>query len=188
MTNIFKVALIACFLVFPTAVFAADKPAEVKPAVAAQVARIGYLDIVRVGAESERGKALKIRLTARKDKLQAQIVTKKKQVETLQKSIEAKIAKMTPQQRKAKSKEFQNKLEEFQKFARASEEEFMALQEKETKEFFDAIEQAAVELGKTNGYAAIVAKKEMLYVGSSVDAQDVTDALIKALDQAGQKK
>jgi len=50
------------------------------------------------------------------------------------------------------------------------------------------MEQAAVELGKSSGYTAIVAKKEMLYVSSSVDAQDVTDALIKALDQAGQKK
>jgi outer membrane protein len=188
MTNIFTVALITCFFVFPSVVFAADKPTEVKSAVTVQTARIGYVDIARIGTESERGKALKITLTARKDKLQAQIVAKKKQIEKLQKSIEPKIAQMTPQQRKAKSKEFQNKLEEFQKFARTSEEEFMALQEKESREFFEAMEQAAVELGKANGYAVIVAKKEMLYVGSSADAQDVTDALIKALNQAGQKK
>jgi len=58
----------------------------------------------------------------------------------------------------------------------------------ETRALYEAIEQAAVEHGKANIFAAIVVKKELLYVGSSVDAQDVTDALIKTLNQAGQKK
>lgn len=206
MPTIFKRALIACFFAFPSLVFAADKPAEAKPATppqttltspteaaqkpagTVQTARIGYVDITRIGTESERGKVLKSLLTTRKDTLQAQIVAKKKQMEKLQTAIEAKIAKMTPQQRKAKSKEFQKKVEELQKFAQTAEEEFLALQDKESRKFFDAIEQAAMTLGKTNGYAAIVVKKELLYIGSSVDAQDVTDALIKALNQSDQKK
>jgi len=95
---------------------------------------------------------------------------------------------MTPKQREAKSKEFQKKLEELQKFAQTAEEEFLALQEKETTALYETIEKAAVEHGKANGYAAIVVKKELLYVGSSVDAQDVTDALIKALNQTDKKE
>lgn len=206
MTTISKRILIACFFALPSLVFAADNTPEVKlptplpttapaPAeavlkqdAAAQTARIGYVDIARIGAESERGKALKTLLTTRKDKLQGKIVGKKKQIEKLKTSIEAKIATMTPQQREAKSKEFQKKVEEFQKFAQASEEEFLTLQEKETKALFEAIEQSAVAHGKANGFTAIVVKKELLYVGNSVDAQDVTDALIKALNQADQKK
>lgn len=208
MPTMFKRALIACFFAFPTLVFAADKPADAKPATppqttvaapaesglkpvpvaALQPARIGYVDMARIGTESERGKALKSLLTEKKDKLQKKVDGKKKVIEKLKTSIEAKIATMTPQQREAKSKEFQKKVEEFQKFARASEEELGALQEKETKAFYEAIEQAAMAHGKTNGFAVIVIKKELLYVGSSVDAQDVTDALIKALDQADRKK
>ena len=202
----FKRVLIACFFALPSLVSAADNTAEVKstaplqttvsapaeaelkPAVAAQTARIGYVNIARIGTESERSRALKTLLTSRKDKLQGKIDGKKKQIEKLKTSIEAKIATMTPQQREAKSKEFQKKLEEFQKFAQASEDEFIALQEKETRALYEAIEQAAVEHGKANGFAAIVVKKELLYIGSSVDAQDVTDALIKALNQTGQKK
>jgi outer membrane protein len=95
---------------------------------------------------------------------------------------------MTPQQRDAKSKEFQKKLEEFQKLAQASEEELLALREKETRALYESIEQAAVEHGKANAFAAIVVKKELLYVGSSVDVQDVTDPLIKSLNLTGQKK
>lgn len=208
MPTMFKRTLIACFFAVPSLVFAADGAPEVKPvappqatestpaepgfkpgpAAAVQAARIGYVDIARIGTESERGKALKNLLTARKEKLQGKIDGKKKQIEKLKASIEAKIATMTPQQREARSKEFQKKLEEFQKFAQASEEELLTLQEKETRTLFEAIEQAAIVHGKANGFAAIVIKKELLYVGSSVDAQDVTDALIKTLNQTGQKK
>lgn len=206
MTTISKRILIACFFALPSLAFAADSTTEVKsatpplpsvsapaeaalkPAAAVQTARIGYVDIARIGAESDRGKALKALLTSRKDKLQGKVDGKKKQIEKLKTSIEAKIATMTPQQREAKSKEFQKKVEGFQKFAQTSEEEFFAFQEKETRTLYEAIEQSAVAHGKANGFTAIVVKKELLYVGSSVDTQDVTDDLIKALNQADQKK
>ncbi len=202
----YKSILIACFIALPSFTFAADNAVEAlpvvlppvtvsapvealtTPAVTAQNVRIGYVDIVRIGSESERGKALKGQLTTKKDALQGKIDVKKKQIEKLKTSIEAKIATMTPPQREAKSKEFQKKLEEFQKFARASEEEFYLLQEKETKALYEVIEQSAVAHGKVNGFAAIVIKKELLYVGSSVDAKDVTDELIKALNLVDQKK
>lgn len=206
MPTIFRRVLIACFFALPSLVFAADNTPEVKPstptqttvsapteavlkpAVAVQAARIGYVDIARIGTESERGKALKTLLTTKKDKLQGKIDGKKKQIEKLKTSIEAKIASMTPQQRETKSKEFQKKLEELQKFAQASEEELLVLQDKEARALYEAIEQSATAHGKANGFAAIVVKKELLYVGGSVDAQDVTEALIKALNQADQKK
>ncbi len=199
----FKKILIACLIAFPSLTFAAENTAEItpsapprtamsapveaapKPAVV-QTARIGYVDIARIGVESELGKALKTLLTTRKDILQGKIDGKKKQLDKLKASIEAKIALMNPQQREAKSKEFQKKLEEFQKFAQESEKDFYTLQDKETSALYEAIERSAVEHGKANGFAAIVVKKELLYVGSSVDAQDVTDALIKALNQTGQ--
>jgi outer membrane protein len=95
---------------------------------------------------------------------------------------------MTPQQREAKSKEFQKKVEEFQKFAQTSEGELHALQEKETKSLYEAIEQSATAHGKANGFAAVIVKKELLYIDNTVEAQDVTDALIKALNQVGEKK
>lgn len=206
MPALFKRALIACLFALPSLAFAADNageanpaappqtalpaPAEAapKPAAATRGARIGYVDIVRIGTESEHGKAFRTLLTSKQDALQGKIDGKKKAIDKLKTAIEAKIATMTPKQREAKSKEFQKKLEELQKLARASEEEFLALQEKETRTLYKAIEQAAVEHGKANGYDAIVVKKEHLYIAGTVDAQDVTDALIKALNQPSQSK
>lgn len=206
MPNHFKTTLIACLIALPSFVFAAENATEAKPATpaqpavstpaaatpkpaaAAQSTRIGYVDIARIGTESERGKALRIRLLSSKDKLQSKIEGKKKALDKQKSSIEAKIATMTPKQREAKSREFQKKVQEFQKFAQASEEEFLALQEKETGVLYRAIEQAAVEHGKANGYTAIVVKKELFYVANTVDVKDVTDDLIKILNQADQKK
>lgn len=205
MRTIFKNILMVCMLTLPNFSFAADQPAGVPPktalpkisapteallksAEAPHATRIGYVDIARIAAESERGKTLRIVLISKKDKLQAKIEAKKKALDKLKTSIEAKIATMTPKQREAKSKEFQKKLEELQKLAQASEEEFLALQEKETKALYEAVERSAVAHGKANGFAAVVIKKELLYVGNTVDAQDVTDALIKALDLEGEKK
>lgn len=207
MPTLYKSVLIACLIALPALGFAADtapekKPVDPPPAATAapavetapkaaapvQTTRIGSVDISRIAAESERGKALKTLLTAKKDKLQGKIDGKKKQVDKLKTSIEAKIASMTPQQREAKAKEFQKKVEELQKFAQASEEELFTLQEKESKALYEAMEKAAVAHGTANGFAAIVVKKELLYVGRSVEAQDVTDALIKTLDQEYRKK
>jgi outer membrane protein len=194
MPTVFKTILIACLLAVPSFAFAAEAPTEMKPTAATQttpaphIARLGYVDIARIAAESEQGKALKTLLTTKRDHFQAKVDVKKKQLEKMKVSIEAKVAKMSPQQREAKSKEFQKKIEEFQKFARASEEEFFALQNKETRTLYEAIEQAAVAHGKANDFAAIVIKKELLYIGSSAETVDVTDALIKELNQAGLKK
>ena len=113
----FKRVLIACLIALPSLAFAADNTTEVKPstplqttlsapaeavlkpAVAVQNARIGYVDIVRIGTESERGKALRTLLTAKKDSLQGKIEGKKKAIDKLKTSIEAKIATMNPKQR-----------------------------------------------------------------------------------------
>lgn len=170
----------------PQLITTESKPAATTSALPA--AKIGYVDVARIGVESDRGKALKALLTTRKDQLQGKVDGRKKQIEKFKASVESKIQSMTPQQREAKAKEFQKKLEEFQKLAQTSEEELFKLQDRETKELYEDIEKSAVAHGKANGFAVIVVKKELLYVGSSVDAQDVTDALIKALNEAGPKK
>ena len=170
----------------PPATVTEEKPAEA--AIARQPAKIGYVDIARIGVESDRGKGIKTLLTAKKEQLQGRIDSRKKQVEKLKSSIEAKIPTMTPQQREAKSKEFQKKLEEFQKFVRTSEEELQTLQGKETRTLYEDIARFVDAYGKANDFSAIVIKNELLYVGRSVDAQDITEALMKALNETVQKK
>jgi outer membrane protein len=150
--------------------------------------RLGHVDLMRINSESEFGKAGLKQLESRKKKLQAQIESKRKQLEKMRSDIEAKIKSLTPVQREAKAKEFQKKVEEFQKFGQNSENELQTLQQELGSALFDKIERACVEYGKSNGLALIVIKRELLYLDSAVEAVDVTDAVVKMLNEKEPKK
>ena len=153
-----------------------------------QALRLGYADIERIGKESELGKASAAKAKEKQEKFQTQIMGKRKQLDKQKAAIEAKLATLTPQQREAKGKEFQKKVEDFQKFGMNAEKELQTLQEKLSKTLFETIEQAAADYGKANGLALVVVKRELLYLGSGVDAQDVTEGIIKLMNEKGQKK
>ncbi|WP_168206103.1 OmpH family outer membrane protein [Geobacter sp. FeAm09] len=212
MTTLLKTLLVAALAAsLPGLAAAADPtPADTKPAVAApapttpattapekkpsdgatarQSTKLGSVDLTRIGDETAQGKAVQAKLQEKKDKLQTRIDGKRKQLDKLRAGIQAKLPSLSPAQRAAKEKEFQKKVEEFQKLGKQLEEELFSLQEKETKALYDETERAAAAYGKANGFAVIIIKKQLLYVGSDVDAQDVTDALIAAMDAAAKKK
>lgn len=158
-----------------------QKPSE---AVSAQQStHLGHVDLARIAAESETGKAGQAQMIDLKKKLQSQIESKRKQLEKQKVAIEAKFKTFTNEQREAKGKEFQKKVEEFQKFGMKAEKELQAKQEEFSDKLFKAIEQASADLGKAKGLALVVIKRELLYLGSGVDAQDVTDEVIKKIDK-----
>ena len=154
----------------------------------AQAMRLGHVDIARIGTESRMAKAGQAQLADLKKKLQGQIEAKRNQLDKQKMTLEAKLKTFTPPQREAKAKEFQKKVEEFQKFGMKAEKELQSRQEEFSDKLFKAIEQASTELGKTKGLALVVIKRELLYLGSGVDAQDVTDGLISLIDGQQTKK
>ena len=160
---------------------AAQKPAEVVPAQA--TTRLGHVDMDRIGAESETGKAGMAQINELKKKLQSQVEAKRKQLDKQKAAIETSLKTLSAQQREAKIKEFQKKVDEFQKFGANAEKQLQAKQEEFSSSLVKLIEQASTELGKAKGLALVVIKRELLYLGSGVDAQDVTDDVIKKIDK-----
>ena len=145
--------------------------------------RLGHVDLMRIAAESETGKTGKAQLGELNTKLQGQMEAKRKQLEKQKAALEAKLQTMTPQQREAKGKEFQKKVEEYQKFGLNAQKELQERQEEFSGRLFKAIEQASSEYGKANNLSLVVVKRELLYLGSGVDAQDVTEGVIKLIDR-----
>jgi len=141
------------------------------------------VDIARIAAESETGKSEQAKIGDLKKKLQGQIEAKRKLLDKQKAAIEAKINTLTAQQREAKAKDFQKKVEEFQKFGMNAEKQLQARQEEFSDKLFKAIEQASAEIAKAKGLALVVIKRELLYLGSGVDAQDVTDDVIRQIDK-----
>ncbi|MDA8430305.1 MAG: OmpH family outer membrane protein [Geobacteraceae bacterium] len=145
--------------------------------------RLGHVDIMRIGTESEAGKAGQAELAKLEKRLRASIEAKQKQLEKYKAGIEAKLPSLTPAQREAKSKEFQKKVEEYQKFGMEAKKEFEAKQEAFSDKLFKAVEQASAEVAKAKGLALVVIKRELLYLDNGVEAQDVTDDVIKKIDK-----
>ena len=146
-------------------------------------AKIGVVDLGKVSTESAQGKAAQNQIKAQQTKLQKQIEARKKQLEKFKTDTERQLPALSPQQREAKSREFQKKVEEFQKFGMNAEKELLASQQKLTKELFEAVGKAADELGKAKGMAAIVVNRELLFLGAGSEPIDLTADLIKLLDE-----
>ena len=169
----------------PATATAVPKTAETSKS---QQPRLGYVDIARVGTESSLGKASAAQVKQRQEKLQAQILSKRKQLDKQKATLEAQFPTLNPAQRDAKSREFQKKVEIFQKSGIKAEKELQALQSSLGKSFNEAVEQAAMGYGKANDLALVVVKREMLYLSNSVEAQDVTEGIIKLMNEKWTKK
>ncbi|MDD2539914.1 MAG: OmpH family outer membrane protein [Desulfuromonadaceae bacterium] len=148
------------------------------PALPAVTVKIGVIDMERISSESAMGKAAKNTIMEQQQKLQKKLDGKKRRLEKMKEDLERKMPSLQPAQREAKAKEFQKKVEELQRFGMGAEKELMATKEKLTKELIDAIEQAAVEIGKTRKLATVVVKQEVLFLGSGVDVQDISEDIV----------
>ena len=165
----------------PTLPVTTPAPASVTPT--APSARLGLVDINRISAESALGKAAQAKIKAQQGKLQKHVDSKRRQLDKLKTDIERQLPTLAPAQREAKAKQFQKKVEEFQKFGMNAEKGLLETQEKLTTELLAAIEQAATRVGATKGLAAVVVKRELLYLASGVEAVDISEDITKLVDE-----
>lgn len=201
MPRFFNYAFIALLLLPPTAISAelapltAGDPAVVKGADTAKtdspplkeshkapVVRIGYADLAKIAEKSDAGKIAKTHFEAKADRLKTQLETKQKLLEKQKATLEAKLPTYTPEQRTAKIREYEKKVEELRKMLIKADEELKPMQEELIKDIYRKIEKVAREYGALKGYTVLLEKRELLYLGNNVEAEDVTDDLIKALN------
>lgn len=145
--------------------------------------RIGYVDILKIAAESDAGKVAKAHFEAKADRYKAQLDTKQKLLEKQKATLEAKLPTYSPEQRAAKIKAYEKKVEELRKMLEKADQEMRPMQEELIKEVYAKIESAAQAYGAEKGFSAIIEKRELLYLGKQIDAEDVTEALIKELNK-----
>lgn len=150
--------------------------------------RIGVVDINKVSAESAMGKSAQAQIKGLQAKLQKQVEAKRHQLDKFKADVERKLSTMSPAQREAKSKEFQKKVEDFQKFGAQAEKELMAAQEKLTKGLFEAIGETAAALGKAKGLVAVTINRELLYLKAGVEPLDISSDVVKSLNEKKEKK
>ncbi len=144
--------------------------------------RVGYVDIMKVAAESDTGKAAKANFEAKATLLKNRIDTKQKQLEKQKAELEAKLPTYPPEQRKTKIKAYEKKVAELRTMLQKAETEIRPLQEELIKDVYSKIEAAAQTYGAANGFSVILEKRELLYLGKGIEAEDVTEFIMQALN------
>lgn len=145
--------------------------------------KIGFVDMAKVASDSVPGKAATAEMKTRAARLQNQVKSREKQLSKQKAALESTIASLSPAQREAKAKDFQKKVVDYQKFVQKAGKELQAREEQLLGNLYKSSRNAAEDYAKTNGFAAVVIKKDLLYLGDTVEVKDLTDEIIKQVDR-----
>jgi len=155
------------------------------PLLAADVAKIGVIDLQKVLETSAAGKSIQAQLKTQKDKMESDLKQKGSEIENLSKRLERESMVMGKEMREEKEREQRIKINDFkaiQKRYRSDlqklEVELMNQLQKDIKEIVDAV-------GKKEGYLLIINKYTVLYSPGQID---ITDDLIKELNAQTAKR
>jgi outer membrane protein len=152
---------------------------------AANVAKIGVIDLQKILATSTSGKAIQAQLKSQKDKMESDLKKKGSEIEKISKRLERESMVMSKEMREEKEREQRIKINDFktlQKKFRSDlqkiEGQLMNQLQKDIKGIVDAI-------GKKKGYLLIINKYNVIY---SPDSIDITNDLIKQLNAKTAKR
>ncbi len=162
---------------------AASIDKKIETAVTRNSFKVGYVDILKIAEQSDAGKVAKAHFEANADRHKSQIETKQKLIEKQKATLEAKLPTYSPEQRAAKIKDYEKKVDELRKMLQKADKEMKPLQEELFREIHAKIEKASRNFGEANGFTVILQKGELLYLGSGVDAQDVTAEIIAEVNK-----
>lgn len=171
----YKKTFSMAFILFFTFVFYSN---------AADVAKIGVVDLKRVLDNSSAGKSAQAELTIQGKKMQAELEKKKVEIEEIQKNIERQAAVMSKEAREEKNRDLQIKLYDLKNLEKKYRSELRKSERKKLIKIQKEVLSIAQEIGKKEGYLIIIEKSAAIYAPKTLD---VTDKVIQEYN-AGYKK
>ena len=151
---------------------------------AADVAKIGVVDLKRVLDNSSAGKSAQAELTEQGKKMQGELEKRKAEIEEIQKNIERQAAVMSKEAREEKNRDLQIKVYDFKNLEKKYRSELRKSERKKLIKIQKEVLSIAQEIGKKEGYLIIIEKSAAIYVPKTLD---LTDKVIQEYN-AGYKK
>jgi outer membrane protein len=148
-------------------------------AIAADVAKIGVVDIQRIMSTSEQGKAAKAQIKEHSDKMTVALKEKGAEIEELKKQLERESMVMSKEKREEKEREFRIKLNDLKSLEKRYRGELQGIEKKLAGEMRKAVFTLVTEIGKKEGYLLIINNFDVMYSPGSID---ITDQVIKELN------
>ena len=152
---------------------------------AADVAKIGTVDIQRIMSTSNQGKSAQAQIKEKSDVMKEALTQKGNEIEELKNQIERDSMVMSREKREEKEREFRIKLNDLKSLEKRYRGELQLLEKKLAKELRNEIFALVEEIGKKEGYLLIINNFNVMYAPGSID---LTDQLIKQLNEQHAKK
>ena len=154
-------------------------------AMAADVAKIGVVDLQRVLETSNPGKAAQTEIKKQKEKMETDLKQKGAEIEQIRQRLERESMVMNKETREEKEREARIKLNDFKTLQKRYRSELQVLEKKLMNQLQSEVFSIVEELGKKEGYLLIISKIGVLYSPTTID---ITDKLIQQLNRSYAKK
>lgn len=154
-------------------------------AVAADVAKIGVVDLQRIMETSDPGKFAQSEIKKQKDKMEQELNKKGAEIEELRKQFERESMVMSKEKREEKEREGRIKLNDFKSLQKRYRSQLQNLEKKLVTDMRQEVFVLVEEMGKKEGYLLIINNFSVMYSPGSID---ITDKLIKLLNDKYAKK
>ena len=150
-----------------------------KFSLAADVAKIGVIDLQKILETSNAGKAIQAELKSKNEKMAADLQKKGSEIEKISKRLERESMVMSKEMREEKEREQRIKVNDFKTLQKRYRAELQKLQVELMQQLQAKITANTEEVGKKEGYLLIMDKRGVIYAPTSVD---LTDKIIQKLN------
>jgi outer membrane protein len=152
---------------------------------AADVAKIGILNMKRVLSTSDPGKSAQAEIKKQRDKMLQDLKEKGAEIDALGKQFERESMVMSKEKREEKEREYRIRINDFKTLEKRYNTESQDLQKRLLNKIVEDVFALAEQLGKNEGYLLIIRSESVMY---SPDSIDITDELIKQMNDSFAKK
>ncbi len=152
---------------------------------AADVAKIGVIDLQKVLETSNAGKTIQATLKKQKEKMEADLKAKGTDIEKISKRLERESMVMSKEMREEKEREQRIKINDFKTLQKKYRTDLQKLEVQLMNQLQKDVKDLVDSIGKKKGYLLIVNKYTVLYSPGSID---ITDDLIKRLNAKTKRK
>ena len=147
---------------------------------AADVAKIGVLDLQKILETSAAGKLIQAELKKEKDKMEADLQKRGTEIENIRKRLERESMVMGKEMREEKERESRIKINDFKSLQKKYRSDLQKLEGRLMNQLKIDIDEIVQEMGKKEGYLLIINKFGVIYSPNSID---VTDKVIGKLNK-----
>ena len=152
---------------------------------AADVAKIGILNMQRILSASDPGKAAQAEIKKQGDKMLQDLKVKGTEIDALGKQFERESMVMSKEKREEKEREYRIRINDFKTLEKRYKTQSQDLQKRLVNKMVKDVYALVEEIGKNEGYLLIIRSDSVMYAPNSID---ITDVLIKQMNDNYAKK